>query len=77
MPEEAQRAFRMRDSLQHIEKGMAIMLPRVPNGEAQPPAEAYGAVKRYGGKHESDSQKRHDSAGRLERNVRRASSKYL
>jgi hypothetical protein len=40
-----------------------------PNGEAQPPAEGYGVLKRYNGRHETDSQKRPSSAGRLERNV--------
>jgi len=42
-----------------------------PNGEAQPPAEGYGVVKQYNRRHETDFQKRPDSAGRLERNVGR------
>jgi hypothetical protein len=42
-----------------------------PNGEAQPPADEYGVLKRYGGQHETTFQKSPDSAGRLERNVRR------
>jgi hypothetical protein len=40
-----------------------------PNGEAQPPAEGHGVLKRYGERHETACQKRGDSAGRLERSV--------
>jgi len=40
-----------------------------PNGEAQPPADGGEVVERYSEQHTADFQKRHDSAGRLERNV--------
>jgi hypothetical protein len=42
-----------------------------PNGGAQPPADGAEAGERYGEQHESDSQKRRASAGRLERHVGR------
>ena len=47
------------------------------NGEAQPPADEYGVLNRYGEPHETGFQNRRDSAGRLERNVGREQTSII
>jgi hypothetical protein len=45
-----------------------------PNGEAQPPTDEYGGVRRHNVRHKIGFQKRRDSAPRLERNLGRLCS---
>jgi hypothetical protein len=46
-----------------------MLCKELPNGKAQPPAEEDEVGERHGGTYETHSQKRPDSASRLERNV--------